>query len=290
MSVIELSWTAKKEWSIPCGYLQEWIWKSKWARASRRGIATCKHNAGLFLTPKKFGPVLTCQIIIAINKERVALPNRMNFRISIKRGEEYFVFFWNFKQGFLIVKLIQNDNFRVEGLFFQQLYSEKSKQDTLWRGHFQTPPPFGHHTSSHICNHLCHKKKFATSFSKNGRNFYENSSDLIARPFPNYDSSVRYPAARGRRQGSEWTSAAPNPSQDGRQHEQATVLLYQPGWGPGETCKRAGSAWLYPQIRPLCYQRHASQRDGKVLCRRGGLSWARPPPSNDPIKDWIRLW
>ena len=101
---------------------------------------------------------------------------------------------------------------------------------------------------------------------------------------------MRYPAAGGRRQGSEWTTAATHPSQDGRQHEQATVLLHQSGWGPGETCKRAGSAWLYPQIRPLCYQRHASQRDGKVLCRRGGISWARPPPSNDPIIDWTRLW
>ena len=106
----------------------------------------------------------------------------------------------------------------------------------------------------------------------------------------NFDSSVRYPAARGRRQGSEWTTAATNPSQDGRQHEQTTVLLYQSRWGPGETCKRAGSAWLYPQIRPLCHQRHASQRDGKVLCRRGGISWARPPPSNDPIKDRTWLW
>merc|ERR1719370_2129753 len=47
---------------------------------------------------------------------------------------------------------------------------------------------------------------------------------------------------------------------------------------------------LYPQIRPLCYQGHACQRDGKVLCRRGGISWARPPPSNDPMNDWTWLW
>ena len=41
--------------------------------------------------------------------------------------------FGNFKQDFLIMKLIQNSNFRVQGMFFQQLYWEKSKQDTHWR-------------------------------------------------------------------------------------------------------------------------------------------------------------
>ena len=34
----------------------------------------------------------------------------------------YVANFGNFKQGFLIVKLIQNDNFRVKGMCFQQLY------------------------------------------------------------------------------------------------------------------------------------------------------------------------
>ena len=36
--------------------------------------------------------------------------------------------FGNFKQGFLSMKLIQKSNFRVQGMFFQQLYWEKSKQ------------------------------------------------------------------------------------------------------------------------------------------------------------------
>ena len=39
----------------------------------------------------------------------------------------YVANFGNFKQGFLSMILIQNSNFRV----FQQLYCEKSKQDTL---------------------------------------------------------------------------------------------------------------------------------------------------------------
>ena len=34
----------------------------------------------------------------------------------------YIADFENFKQGFLIMKLIQNNNFRVQGMFFQQLY------------------------------------------------------------------------------------------------------------------------------------------------------------------------
>ena len=41
--------------------------------------------------------------------------------------------FGNIKQGFLSMKLIQKCNFRVQGIFFQQLHWEKSKQDTLWR-------------------------------------------------------------------------------------------------------------------------------------------------------------
>ena len=34
----------------------------------------------------------------------------------------YVADFGNFKQGFLIMKLIQKSNFRVQGMFFQQLY------------------------------------------------------------------------------------------------------------------------------------------------------------------------
>ena len=47
----------------------------------------------------------------------------------------YIADFGNIKLGFLIMKLIQSSNFRVQGMLFQQLYWEKSKQDTLWRRH-----------------------------------------------------------------------------------------------------------------------------------------------------------
>ena len=39
----------------------------------------------------------------------------------------YIVDFGNFEQGFLIIKSMQNNNFRVQGMFFQQWYWEKSK-------------------------------------------------------------------------------------------------------------------------------------------------------------------
>ena len=59
----------------------------------------------------------------------------MNFRESSKGGggvifdpKIYVADFGNFKQGFLSMKLIQKSNFRVQGMFLQQLYWEKSKQ------------------------------------------------------------------------------------------------------------------------------------------------------------------
>ena len=68
-------------------------------------------------------------------KERMVLPNWMNFRKSSKEGKEgghfqifnpkiYVADFGNFKhkQGFLGMKLIQQCNFRVQGMFFQHLY------------------------------------------------------------------------------------------------------------------------------------------------------------------------
>ena len=74
-------------------------------------------------------------------------PKRMFFRKSSKGGggghfqsENLYCRFWTFKQGFLSMKMIQKGHFRVQGMFFQQLYWEKSKQDTLWRRHFWTPP------------------------------------------------------------------------------------------------------------------------------------------------------
>ena len=74
-------------------------------------------------------------------KGRVGLPNWKNFRKSAKGGGAVIfnpkidvAVFGNFKQGFSIMKLIQNSNFRVQGMFFQQLYREESKQDTLEEG------------------------------------------------------------------------------------------------------------------------------------------------------------
>ena len=61
---------------------------------------------------------------------QVAPQKRMNFLNSSKgRGgvifnpkKNYVADFGNFKQGFLSMKLIQKSNFRVQGMFFQQLY------------------------------------------------------------------------------------------------------------------------------------------------------------------------
>ena len=70
----------------------------------------------------------------------------MNFRKISKGGWGYFQSknlcrrFWDFKQGFFSMKLIQKSHFRVQGMFFQQLYWDKSKQDTLWRRHLWIPP------------------------------------------------------------------------------------------------------------------------------------------------------
>ena len=97
----------------------------------------------------------------------------MNFRKSAKGGgvifnpKIYVAHFGNFKQGFVIMKLIQiESNLRVQRMFFEQLYWEKSKQDTFWRRHFWIPILSGPHTSWHMCNYI-HYKKFATYFSKN---------------------------------------------------------------------------------------------------------------------------
>ena len=38
------------------------------------------------------------------------------------QSKKYVADFGNFKQGFLSMKLIQKSNFRVQGMFFQQLY------------------------------------------------------------------------------------------------------------------------------------------------------------------------
>ena len=66
---------------------------------------------------------------MTIKKGRVALPNRINFWKSAKGGvgiifnqKIHIADFGNFKRGFLIMKLIKFSNFRVQGMFFQQLY------------------------------------------------------------------------------------------------------------------------------------------------------------------------
>ena len=41
---------------------------------------------------------------------------------------------------FFSMSLTQKSHFRVQGMLFQQLYWEKSKQGLLWRGHLNPPP------------------------------------------------------------------------------------------------------------------------------------------------------
>ena len=61
----------------------------------------------------------------------------MNFRKSAKGGgggifnpKIYVADFENFKQGFLIMKLIQKSNFRVQGMFFFNNCIEKHQNKT----------------------------------------------------------------------------------------------------------------------------------------------------------------
>ena len=74
----------------------------------------------------------------SVSKGGVALPNLTNFQKSAKGGrgfifnpKNYVADFGSFEQGFLSIELIQTSNFRVQNLFFLQLFWEKSKQDTL---------------------------------------------------------------------------------------------------------------------------------------------------------------
>ena len=139
--------------------------------------------------------ILNCHTLKA--KGKVRLPNRMNFRKSDKGGVVIFnpkkyiadigtlnrtFWSWNWYKIVII-------GFRV--CFFQEFYWEKSKQDTLWRGHFWIPILSDHHTSSLIRNHIFHKKNCNIVFRKWGGwgpkavwNFSENSSDLVAGSFP----------------------------------------------------------------------------------------------------------
>ena len=65
---------------------------------------------------------------------RMTAANWMNFRKSSKGGrrivsnpKNYVADFGNFKQGFLIIKLIQNSNFRYAFLCFRYVFSTKIK-------------------------------------------------------------------------------------------------------------------------------------------------------------------
>ena len=66
----------------------------------------------------------------------MALPNRMNFQESAKKGRGvifnpkiYGADFGNFKQGFMSMKLIQNSKYRVKGIFFNNCI-EKNQNKT----------------------------------------------------------------------------------------------------------------------------------------------------------------
>ena len=50
------------------------------------------------------------------------------------QSKNYVADFGNFKQGFLIMKLIQKSNFGVQGMFFQQLYWENQNKTHLEEG------------------------------------------------------------------------------------------------------------------------------------------------------------
>ena len=52
----------------------------------------------------------------------MAAPNRMEGGGVIFNQKIYVADLENLKQGFLSMKLIQKSNFRVHGMFFQQLY------------------------------------------------------------------------------------------------------------------------------------------------------------------------
>ena len=89
------------------------------------------------------------------------------------------------------MKLIQKSNFRVQGMLFQQLYCITIALHLsleIMCTHFILSGP---HTSLHICNHIHYKKKLQYNFPKMRGggwkavwNSFENSSDLVAPPFP----------------------------------------------------------------------------------------------------------
>ena len=114
----------------------------------------------------------------------MAAPNQMKFfqrgRGVIFNPKIYVADFTNFKQGFLSMKLIQNSNFRVQGI----LTPTPQNGPHLWKS---CACPC---TSLHIFDNIHHKKLQRMSFSENEggiskavSNFSGNSSDLAELSF-----------------------------------------------------------------------------------------------------------
>ena len=53
----------------------------------------------------------------------------------------YIADFGNSKWGFLRTKLIQKSNFRVQGLFFNNVIEKSKTRHTLNKAHLNPPPP-----------------------------------------------------------------------------------------------------------------------------------------------------
>ena len=76
--------------------------------------------------------------------------------------------FWNFSENssYLVAwpvpYLLIISEFRVQGMLFQQLYGEKSKQDTLWRGLLYSYQSKGRVTLPHRMNFLKGSKRQLT--------------------------------------------------------------------------------------------------------------------------------
>ena len=88
---------------------------------------------------------------------RIPLPIRMNFWKSAKGGEGgvtfnpkiYIADFGNFKEGFLIMKLIQNSNFWVQGMFFNNCIEKNQNKTHFEEDTFDSSesPPFQKRTN-----------------------------------------------------------------------------------------------------------------------------------------------
>ena len=96
----------------------------------------------------------------------MAILNWVNFRKSSRGGvifnpKTYVADFGNFKQGFLIMKLVQHTNIRVQGMFFNKCIEKNQNKTHLEEGMclhsaFHTIQPS--YLLAYICNHICNKK------------------------------------------------------------------------------------------------------------------------------------